>query len=50
MAYDYLHYRFFHWKVGEYINLKYGEKKIAHAYMSYYLEQRRKEERELGGE
>ena len=40
---DYLHYRFLHWEIGQYINLPYGKKRIAHAYMLQYLEDRNEE-------
>lgn len=47
---DYLHYRFLHWKIGEYIDLPYGAKRIAHAYMLQFLEDRKEEIQAIFGE
>jgi hypothetical protein len=38
-----------HWKVGEYINLPYGAKRIAHAYMQQYIEDRNEELQQIFG-
>lgn len=50
MQFDYYHYRFLQWKVGEYINLPYGEKRVAHAYMMQFIEDRNGEFEALFGE
>lgn len=37
---DYLHYRYKNWQPGEFLNLTFGQKKIARIYMQKELQER----------